>query len=156
VDTTMGFTPLEGLMMGTRSGSIDPGIIVYLLRHRGYTADQLDRILNQESGLLGVSGVSGDMREVLNAIAQGNQRAQLAFDIYAHRLCREIGAMAAVLGNVDAIVFTGGIGENCAPLRERVLGQVEFLKGAAVLVIHAEEEWQIANECFRLVFQTTR
>jgi acetate kinase len=150
VDTTMGFTPLEGLMMGTRCGSIDPAILVYLMRHRGYSADQLDRILNRESGLLGVSGVSGDMREILAAIEQGNQRAKLAFDIYAHHLCREIGAMAAVLGHVDAIVFTGGIGENCAPLRERVLNQIEFLKSAQVLVIHAEEEWEIARECHRL------
>lgn len=150
VDTTMGFTPLEGLMMGTRSGSIDPAILIYLLRHRGYTADQLDRILNRESGLLGVSGVSGDMRQILSAMAEGNQRAQLAFDIYAHRLCREIGAMAAVLGGVDAIAFTGGIGENCAPLRERVISQIEFLKHAKVLVIHSEEEWEIVRECFRL------
>jgi len=150
VDTTMGFTPLEGLMMGTRCGSIDPAIAVYLLRHRGYSADQLDRILNRESGLLGVSGVSGDMREILAAIEQDNLRAKLAFDIYAHRLCREIGAMAAVLGQVDAIVFTGGIGENCVPLRERVLNQIEFLRNARVLVIHAEEEWEIARECHRL------
>jgi acetate kinase len=150
VDTTMGFTPLEGLMMGTRCGSIDPAILVYLLRHRGYTADQLDRILNRESGLLGISGVSGDMREILAAIEQGNQRAKLAFDIYAHRLCREIGAMAAVLGHVDAIVFTGGIGENCAPLRARVLDQIEFLRDAQVLIIHAEEEWEITRECHRL------
>jgi acetate kinase len=150
VDTTMGFTPLEGLMMGTRCGSIDPAILIYLVRHRGYSADQLDRILNRQSGLLGVSGVSGDMREILAAIEQGNPRAKLAFDIYAHRLCREIGAMAAVLGHVDAIVFTGGVGENCAPLRERALNQIEFLKTARVLVIHAEEEWEIARECHRL------
>ncbi|MGA2434050.1 MAG: acetate/propionate family kinase, partial [Bryobacteraceae bacterium] len=91
VDTTMGFTPLEGVMMGTRSGSIDPGIVIYLVRHLGYRADDLDRILNKESGLKGVSGVSGDMREILAAIAQGNQRAKLAFDVYVHRLCREIG-----------------------------------------------------------------
>jgi acetate kinase len=150
VDTTMGFTPLEGLMMGTRCGSIDPAIVVYLQRHRGYSADQLDGILNRESGLLGVSGVSGDMREILAAIEQGNPRAKLAFDIYAHRLCREIGAMAAVLGSVDAIAFTGGVGENCAPLRERVLNQIKFLKDAQVLVIHSEEEWEIARECQRL------
>lgn len=172
VDTTMGFTPLEGLMMGTRCGSIDPGIIIYLLRHRGYTAAQLDQILNQESGLRGVSGVSADMREVLAAIAAGNQRAQLAFDIYAHRLCREVGAMVAVLGGVDALIFTGGVGEHCAPLRDVVPRQFDFRglrldparnadpKGdqdiaersatVRVLVIHAEEEWEIARECERL------
>ncbi len=149
VDTTMGFTPLEGLMMGTRSGSIDPGIIVYLIRNRGYTAEQLNRILNRESGLLGVSGLSGDMREIVAAMAQGHKRAKLAFEIYAHRLCREVGAMLAVLGGADALVFTGGVGENCEPLRDAVSKQLGFLD-LRVLVIHAEEEWEIARECYRL------
>jgi acetate kinase len=148
VDTTMGFTPLEGLMMGTRSGTIDPAILIYLIRHRGYTAEQLDQILNRQSGLLGISGVSADMREILKAIDHGNERARLAFDIYAHRLIRAIGAMAAVLGGVDAIVFSGGVGENCEPLRAMVAKQVAFLS-AKVLVIHAEEEWEIARECHR-------
>jgi acetate kinase len=173
VDTTMGFTPLEGLMMGTRSGSIDPGILIYLLRHRGYQADQLDEILNRESGLKGVSGLSGDMRQILAAAAQGNAQAKLAFDIFAHRVTREVGAMLMVLGGVDAIVFTGGVGENCPPLRERVGHQLAFLglqldseKNARavadqdiaapqstvrVLVIHAQEDWEIARECYRLV-----
>jgi acetate kinase len=172
VDTSMGFTPLEGIMMGTRSGSIDPSILIYLIRRHGYTADQLDEILNRKCGLLGVSGVSGDMREILEDISKGNDRAQLAYDIYAHRLTREIGAMLAVLGGVDAIVFTGGIGENCAPLREDVCTQLAFLglqldaarnarpeldqniaaAGSAVqvLVIRAEEDWEIARECQRL------
>jgi acetate kinase len=150
VDTTMGFTPLEGLMMGTRSGSIDPGILVYLIRHRGYTAPQLDRILNRESGLAGISGVSGDMREVLAAMDQGNDRARLAFEIYAHRLCRGIGEMIGALGGVDAIVFTGGVGENCAPLREIVTRRFAFLGDLPVLVVHAEEEWEIVRECFRI------
>ena len=123
----MGFTPLEGIMMGTRSGSIDPSILVYLIRRHGYTADQLDEILNRKSGLLGVSGLSGDMREILEAIGKGNDRARLAYDIYAHRLTREIGAMLAVLGGADAIVFTGGIGENCAPLRQDVCAQLAFI-----------------------------
>jgi acetate kinase len=150
VDTTMGFTPLEGLMMGTRTGSIDPGIIIYLLRHRGYTAEQLDRILNRESGLLGISGVSGDMRKILDAIEQGNEHARLAFEIYAHRLCREVGAMLGSLGGLDAIVFTGGIGENCAPLRDIVTRRFEFLH-PRILVVHAEEDWEIARECYRLM-----
>ena len=150
VDTTMGFTPLEGLMMGTRSGSIDPGIILYLLRHRGYTADRLDHILNQESGLAGVSGVSGDMREILAAIDQGNPRAKLAFEIYAHRLCREAGAMLTVLGGADALVFTGGVGENCPQLRDIVTRQFSFVPGIRVLVVHSEEEWEIAQECYRV------
>ncbi|HEX5226397.1 MAG TPA: acetate/propionate family kinase [Bryobacteraceae bacterium] len=175
VDTSMGFTPLEGIMMGTRSGSIDPSIATYLLRH-GTSADDLDAILNKQSGLLGVSGVSGDMREILEAIDKGNERAKLAYDIYAHRLSREIGAMLAVLGGpvpgVDAIVFTGGIGENCAPLRRDVCAKLEFLglkldeaKNARpqldeniaatgsrvqVLVIRAEEDLEIARECLRL------
>jgi acetate kinase len=172
VDTSMGFTPLEGVMMGTRSGSIDPSILVYLLRHENCTADQLDEILNRKSGLLGVSGFSGDMREILEAIDKGNERARLAYQVYAHRLTREIGAMLAVLGGVDAIVFTGGIGENCAPLRKDACAQLEFLglkldpaKNARpeldqniaaagsliqVLVIRADEDWEIARECQRL------
>jgi acetate kinase len=156
VDTTMGFTPIEGLMMGTRSGSIDPGVLVYLLRTRGYTAAQLDQILNRESGLLGVSGISGDMREIVAAMESGNQRARLAFDIYAHRLCREIGAMLGVLGGADALVFTGGVGEHCAPLRDMVVKQFDFLKDLKVLVIHAGEEWEIARECYRLTETRTR
>jgi len=176
VDNSMGFTPLEGIMMGERSGSIDPGILIYLIRHRGYTAEQLDRVLNRESGLLGVSGKSGDMRDILAGIETGDARAQLAFDIYAHRLARELGAMFAVLGGAHAIVFTGGVGENCAPLRARGSRQLGFLGvhldaganlqprldqdiGATdapvrVLVIRAQEEWQITRECFRLVGST--
>jgi acetate kinase len=173
VDTTMGFTPLDGLMMGTRCGSIDPGILLYLIRHRGSTAEQLDEILNRKSGLLGVSGISGDMREIESAMDAGKERAQLAFDVYVHRLTREIGAMLAVLGGVDAIVFTGGVGENSVRLRERVCGNLGFLslkldaaKNAQpsgdediatadsqvrVLVIRAQEEWEIARECHLLM-----
>ena len=172
VDTTMGFTPLEGLMMGTRSGSIDPGVLIYLLRHRGYTSEQLDRVLNQESGLLGVSGISGDMRQILAAMAAGNSRAQLAFEVYAHRLTRETGAMAAVLGGVDALVFTGGVGEHSPLLRDALAKQLGFLglrldaarntaakadqdiaaadSSVRALVIRAGEEWEIARECYRL------
>ena len=171
VDTSMGFTPLEGIMMGTRSGSIDPSIPAYLLRH-GTSAEDLDSILNRQSGLLGISGFSGDMREILEAIERGNERAKLAYDIYAHRLTREVGAMLAVLGGVDAIVFTGGIGENCAPLRRDVCAQLEFLglrldaaknaqravdqniaagdSAVQVLVIRADEDWEIARECRRM------
>jgi acetate kinase len=172
VDTSMGFTPLEGIMMGTRSGSIDPSILLYLMRHEGSTADQMDEILNRKSGLLGVSGRSGDMREILEAMNAGDERARLAYQIFAHRLTREIGAMLAVLGGVDAIVFTGGIGENCAPLRELVCAQLAFLglkldvaknaqpdldqnvaaanSAVQVLVIRADEDSEIARECLRL------
>jgi acetate kinase len=150
IDTTMGFTPLEGLMMGSRSGSVDPGILIYLLRQHHYTADQLEEILYQQSGLLGVSGISSDMREILAAIERHDPRAQLAFDIYLHRLLREIGSMLAVLGGADALVFTGGVGENCAPLRDRAAEQLQFLPNLRVLVIHAEEEWEIARQCYEL------
>ena len=157
VDTTMGFTPADGLMMGTRCGSIDPGIAVYLLRHSGdglrsanSAADDLDRVFNRESGLKGISGLSGDMREILEAMKAGNARAKLAFDVYAHRLCREVGAMLAVLGGLDALIFTGGVGENCAPLRERVSRQLAFLGPLPVLVVKAEEELEMARECCRL------
>ena len=151
VDTTMGFTPLEGLMMGTRSGSIDPAILIYLIRHRGYTAEQLDHILNQESGLAGISGISGDMREVLAAMDAGNGRAKLAFEIYAHRLCRGIGEMIGSLGGADAFVFTGGVGENTARLREIVAERFKFLGSIPILVIHAEEEWEIVRQCYMLL-----
>src|SRR5262249_3037442 len=91
LDTTMAFTPVEGLMMGSRSGSVDPGILIYLIRHRGLNADQIEDALNHKSGLRGISGISADMREILAAIQKGDRRAQLAFDIYAHRLTREAG-----------------------------------------------------------------
>jgi acetate kinase len=126
VDTSMGFTPLEGLMMGTRSGSVDPGLLIYLLRQRGLDADQLDRALNHESGLLGVSGVSSDMRQVLAALPN-NPDAGLAIDIYVHRIRQTIGAMAATLGGVDGLIFTAGVGENSPEIRERVCDNLGFL-----------------------------
>ena len=173
VDTTMGFTPLEGLMMGTRSGTFDPGIIIHLVRHRGHRAEELERVLNKESGLRGVSGSSGDMRTILEAIAQGDARAQLAFDIYLHRLCAEIGAMLASLGGLVALVFTAGVGENSPQVRAAVAERFAFLgvkldaaKNAEpaagadiaaadslvrVLVVHTREEWEIARESHRVV-----
>lgn len=116
VNTTMGFTPLDGLMMGNRSGSIDPSILIYLLR-QGYPINKLDHLLNQASGLLGVSGVSNDMRLVTAAAEQGNYRAKLAIDIYIHRLQALIGEMIATLNGLDALVFTAGVGENAAEIR---------------------------------------
>ena len=173
IDTTMGFTPLAGLMMGARSGSIDPGIVIHLVRHCGATAADLDRILNKQSGLLGISGVSGDMREVLAAMAQGNERARLAYDLYLHRLCAEIGSLLPELGGLDMLLFTAGVGENCAPLRQAVADRFPYLgmrldadrneKGTGdreistadsavrVLVVHTEEEWEIARECRRIL-----
>jgi acetate kinase len=117
VDTSMGFTPLDGLVMGTRSGAVDPGLLVHVLRHKGLSADDLDRVLNRESGLLGVSGVTSDMRQLLDASRDGNERAKLAFDVFVHRLRQTIGAMAATLGGVDGLVFTAGIGENSPDVR---------------------------------------
>src|SRR6185437_15206237 len=112
IDTTMGFTPLEGLMMGTRCGSIDPGVLTYLMRSTQITGEQLDDILNKRSGLRGISGTSSDMREIQTEVERGNELAQLAFDMFVHRLRSGIGSMAAVLGGMDALIFTGGIGEH--------------------------------------------
>src|SRR6266496_1381437 len=131
IDTTMGFTPLEGLMMGTRSGSIDPGILTYLMRQGHLQSEEIDDVLNKESGLLGISGISGDMREILASVKQGHSRAKLAFDIYVHRLQAGIGAMVAVLGGIDALVFTAGIGENSADVRHTACARLAFL-GIAV------------------------
>jgi acetate kinase len=126
VDTSMGFTPMEGLMMGTRSGSVDPGLLIYLLREKGFDPDRLDRALNHESGLLGVSGFSSDMREVLAAMHERGD-ARLAVEVYVHRLRQTIGAMAAVLGGVDALVFTAGVGENAAEIRRLACETLGFL-----------------------------
>ncbi len=170
VDTTMGFTPLEGLMMGSRSGSIDPGIIIHLLRRSDLTAEKLDDILNRNSGLKGISGVSGDMRQIVEAITQGNQRSQLAFDIYIHRLRAGIGAMLASLGGLDALIFTAGVGENSAFVRAAACEAFGFIglrldgeknlnspidddvaavdSAVRILVIHTQEDWEIARECW--------
>jgi acetate kinase len=172
VDTTMGFTPLEGLMMGTRSGSVDPGILTYLMRQGKLTATQLDDLLNKKSGLLGVSGLSGDMREILAAVSKGNERAKLAFDIYVHRLQSGIGAMIGVLGGIGALVFTAGVGENSPEVRAAACDNFAFLgvridrrKNAQptldqdisapdatvrTLVIRAQEDWMIARACWNL------
>lgn len=172
IDTTMGFTPLDGLMMGTRSGSVDPGILTYLMRAEKLDGEALDKILNSESGLLGISGLSADMREIVAAMHSGNKRAQLAFDMFIHRLAAGIGAMLAALDGVDAFVFTGGIGEHSAELRSAACARFAFLdlsldpeknrnphpdrdiastqSKVRVLVIRAQEDWAIARECWQL------
>jgi acetate kinase len=172
IDTTMGFTPLEGLMMGTRSGSVDPGIMTYLMRHSGFTGQRLDEMLNTRSGLLGISGISGDMRQIVAAMNNGHPRAKLAFEIFVHRLQAGIGAMIAALGGIDALVFTAGIGENSPEVRAAACANFGFLglkldgaKNAQasadqdislsdstvrVLVVHAQEDWAIARDCWRL------
>jgi acetate kinase len=117
VDTTMGFTPLEGLMMATRSGTVDPGILLYLQRERGLTAEEIEEGLNRRSGLLGVSGISADLREILQVAGAGDPRARLAYDLFLHRLRRELGGLIASLAGLDALVFTGGIGEHSPQVR---------------------------------------
>jgi acetate kinase len=117
VDTTMGFTPLDGLMMATRSGSVDPGIVTHVQQHHGLSAKDVETALNHSAGLLGVSGISADMREVLSAVRTGDRRARLAVEVYAHRVRQAIGALAVTLGGVDALVFTAGVGANSAEVR---------------------------------------
>jgi acetate kinase len=176
IDTTMGFTPLEGLMMGTRSGSVDPGILTYLMRERNLSGQALDDLLNKNSGLLGISGLSGDMREIVGAMKTGNERARLAFDIFVHRLQTGIGAMIAALGGIDALVFTAGIGEHSPEVRAAACRNFDFLglkldaakntspqsgqspdqdistatSKVRLLVVQAQEDWAIAKECWKL------
>ena len=172
VDTSMGFTPLEGLMMGTRSGSVDPGILIYLLRHKGLKSDALDKALNYESGLLGVSGVSSDLRQVLSELPH-NPDAGLAVDVYVHRIVQTIGAMAATLGGIDALVFTAGVGERATEIRKRVCEKLKYLgleldrtanetckpdadiampaSTARILVIATREDLTVMRETRRLV-----
>lgn len=126
IDTTMGLTPLEGLIMGTRSGDLDPTVVSYLGNKKGMTADEVVSYLNKQCGILGVSGVSSDMRELNSAIEQGNARARLALDMLIYRVKKFIGSYMAVLGRVDAITFTGGIGENQEDLREGSLEDMEI------------------------------
>jgi len=126
IDTTMGFTPTGGLMMGTRSGDLDPGVLVHLLEHRGYDAVRIDALVNQESGLLGVSGSSADMKTLLDREAEDPSAAQ-AIAMYCQHLRKTIGALAATLGGLDTLVFTGGIGEHAAPVRERACAGLAHL-----------------------------
>lgn len=173
IDTTMGFTPLEGLMMGSRSGSVDPGILIHLLRHADYTVDKLDHVLNKASGLKGISGLSNDMRRINEAKNQGNERAQLAFEMYIHRLRSQIGAMLASLGGLDALVFTGGVGENHPNTRAAACEAFGFLglkldsaknqqspvdqdiaiadSSVRVVVVQTQEDWAIAQACWQLL-----
>jgi acetate kinase len=173
VDTTMGFSPLEGLMMGTRSGSVDPGLLFYLQRTRGMSLTELEHLLNAESGLLGVSGLSADMSRIVQEKGRGDAEAELAFDMFVRNALRGIGAMAAALPGLDALVFTGGIGENSTEVRAAICAglslfgvQRESAEGIdeatdallspsaatpAVLLIHAKEELEIARECAHML-----
>ncbi|MGW4209281.1 acetate/propionate family kinase [Lentzea sp. NPDC004789] len=143
VDTTMGFTPLAGLVMATRSGDVDPGLLVWLQR-AGLGLDELEDGLEHHSGLAGLSGVGGDLRDVRRAAEQGEERAALALRVYVHRLRQGIAAMAASLGGIDLLVFTGGVGEHDAALRADTVSGLEFLRIEQVLVVEAREDVEIA------------
>jgi acetate kinase len=173
IDTSMGMTPAEGLVMGTRGGDIDPAILVYLAKELHANADEIDDIINKKSGLLGVTGVSSDMRDVEQAASEGNARAKLALEIFCYRIKKYIGAYAAAMGGLDAIVFTGGIGENSPEVRQRVCKGLDFLglvldeekndtlKGPAdiskpggsarILLVPTNEERMIARETAEVV-----
>lgn len=127
VDTSMGLTPTEGLMMGTRVGDVDPGVITYLMNKHGYTSADIQRIINKESGVAGVTEISNDMREIEAADKAGNERAHLALEMYEQRIIKYIGAYAAEMGGLDAIVFTGGVGENQTGVRENVCAPLAFM-----------------------------
>lgn len=177
VDTSMGLTPLEGLVMGTRSGDLDPAVIFHLMRVGGMSVDEVDTLLNKKSGLLGLCG-DNDMREIRRRVDEGDDRAKLAFDIYIHRLKKYIGAYYAVLGRVDAVVFTAGVGENAVPVREAAVAGLEGLglavdaelnavrgdqprlispEGArvAVAVVPTDEELEIATQTYALATQNS-
>jgi acetate kinase len=160
VDTTMGFTPLDGLMMGRRSGAVDPGLLLYLLRQQGVIPADLDRGLNDEAGLLGVSGVSSDLRHVQAAADAGNPRARLAIEMFVHRLVRAVGALAAVLGGLDALVFTGGIGEHSPRLRAAAAASLGHfgiaLDAAANASADADAEIAAASSAVRVLVLTAR
>lgn len=173
IATTLGFSPLEGLMMGTRPGSVDPGILLHLQREHGLTLEELDRALNCSSGLLGISGVSPDLAQVEIAAAQGNERARLAFDMFADRVRSAIGALAATLGGVEALIFTDRVGEHSAALRAAACEGLEFMglrldpernanpspdvdvarpdSPARIFVIHTQEELVVAREARSVV-----
>ena len=127
IDTSMGLTPTEGLMMGTRVGDVDPGALTYLMGKHNMSVDDLQRVINKESGVAGVSEISSDMREIEAAVAAGNERAILALDMYEHRIIKYVGAYAAEMGGVDIIVFTGGVGENQTGVRENVCAPLAFM-----------------------------
>ncbi|GIK23085.1 MAG: acetate kinase [Ignavibacterium sp.] len=176
IDTSMGFTPLEGLLMGTRSGDLDPSLILYIMGKEGLTIGEANTLLNKHSGLIGISGESSDMREILSAVKDNQQRAKWAFEIFCYRIKKYIGAYAAAMGGLDALVFTGGIGENAKEVREEICKDLEFLgielddiknsngeefisksdSKAAVLRIPTNEELVIAMDTAKIVSELNR
>ncbi len=153
VDTSMGFTPLEGLIMGTRCGDIDPALVTYIMHKQNLDIHSMDKVLNKESGLKGISGVSNDMRELESATRKGNKRASLAIDIFIYRIQKYIGAYSAVMGGCDILVFTAGIGEHKKDIRKKVTKGIfaHLKKKPKVLVIPTDEELMIARKTYHLV-----
>lgn len=154
IDTSMGFTPLEGLVMGTRCGDIDPASVIFLAEKEKISLEEIDKILNYKSGLKGISGLSNDMREIKTAAKAGNKRAKLALEIFAYRIKKYIGSYVAALGGVDAIVFTAGIGENEKDIRNMILKDIfGFLsrKKVKILIIPTNEELMIARQTYHMV-----
>ena len=174
VDTSMGLTPLEGLIMGTRSGDVDPAVLQFICNHEHISVDEMLNILNKKSGLLGLSGVSSDLRDVVKAAGEENERAKLALEAYVYRIVKYIGAYAAAMNGVDAIVFTAGVGENSVPIRENVCKSLGYLgveldkkknenvsgdtaiissddSKVKVIVLPTNEELAIARETVKLV-----
>jgi len=175
IDTSMGFTPMEGLIMGSRSGDIDPGLVLYMLNELNLSASEVDHLLNHQSGLLGLSGISNDVRFLDEQVLKGNHAAEFALECFAYRVAKYIGAYVSVLNGVDAIAFSGGVGENSSPMRERITKRlgcfgfeldieanhlasgkeaacITLSKGrSSAWVIHANEELQIAKETSSLM-----
>ena len=173
VDTSMGFTPVEGLMMGTRSGDIDLGVVTFLMEKEMIGSTSISTLFNKHSGVLGVSGLSSDMRDIENAIAEGNDRARLALEMYEYRIKKYIGSYAAALGGTDVIVFTGGVGENQTETRRKICESLRFMgveidekinktRGKEILlstpeskvkvvVIPTDEEFMIAADTLKIL-----
>lgn len=152
IDTSMGFTPLEGVIMGTRCGNIDPSIIFHMNKTLKLKLDKIENILNEESGLKGISGISQDMRDIYKKSLHGDKKALLSIDMLSYQIAKYCGAYIAAMGGLDALVFTGGIGENAFYVRDKVVNHLKFLKGKfKVLVIKTNEELQIALETKGLI-----
>ncbi|MFA5069059.1 MAG: acetate kinase [Candidatus Omnitrophota bacterium] len=154
VDTSMGFTPLEGLLMGTRSGDIDPAAVLFIMEREGLSIKDADYMLNKKSGILGLSGTSNDMRDILKRLGKGDRMAGLILDIFVYRIIKYIGAYTASMNSVDAVVLTGGIGENSAIIRRMIARRIKgFLSKfrARLLVIPTDEEWMIAKETSEII-----
>ena len=173
VDTSMGLTPLDGLMMGTRCGAIDPAIVPFVMDHENLTAEEMNNLMNKQSGLLGISGVSNDLRSVRTASEEGNERAMLAYDMFSNSVKKYIGQYIAVMGGVDAIVLTAGVGENCDKMRRMIFSGLQPLgivldeeknrhrgferiistddSEVQIIIIPTNEEYMIALDTFRIV-----